>query len=132
APHRQDYDTDIQYIANTRVFTKGWAFALKRMSDGTRRLVIYAGDDSGGQVGDASLSGDLSAWADTWRHVALVYDATAGAQVQGVWRCYLDGELQGAATNQQARVGTTASEYFHLAGRIGGNPVTFCGYLDCW
>ncbi|MDD3582826.1 MAG: LamG domain-containing protein [Kiritimatiellae bacterium] len=132
APHRQDYDTDIQYIANTRVFTKGWAFALKRMSDGTRRLVIYAGDDSGVQVGDASLSGDLSAWADTWRHVALVYDATAGAQVQGVWRCYLDGELQGAATNQQARVGTTASEYFHLAGRIGGNPVTFCGYLDCW
>lgn len=130
-PHRQDYDTDIQYIANTRVSIKGWAFALKRMSDGTRRLVIYAEDDGGIQVGDAPLSGDLSAWADTWRHVALVYDAAAGDQAQGVWRCYLAGELHGAATNGHARSGTTASEYFHLAGRVG-NGSTFCGYLDCW
>jgi len=131
APHRQDYETGIQYIANTRVFHKGWAFALKRMSDGTRRLVIYAEDDGGIQVFDAPLSGDLSAWADTWRHVALVYDATAGTQAQGVWRCYLDGELQGAATNWQVRVGTTSSEHFHLAGRVD-NASTFCGYLDCW
>lgn len=130
-PHRQDYDTDIQYIANTRVSIKGWAFALKRMSDGTRRLVIYARDDGGIQVGDAPLSGDLAAWADTWRHVALVYDAAAGDQAQGVWRCYLAGELHGAATNGHARSGTTASEYFHLAGRVG-NGSTFCGYLDCW
>jgi len=131
APHRQDYDTDIQYIANTRISTKGWALGLKRMADGTRRLVIYAEDDGGVQVGDAPLSGDLSAWADTWRHVALVYDAATGDQAQGVWRCYLDGELHGAATNGHARSGTTASEYFHLAGRVG-NGSTFCGYLDCW
>ena len=131
APHRQDYDTDIQYIANTRISTKGWALGFKRMADGTRRLVIYAEDDGGIQAGDAPISGDLSAWADTWRHMALVYDAAAGDQAQGVWRCYLDGELHGAATNAHARSGTTASEYFHLAGRVG-NGSTFCGYLDCW
>jgi hypothetical protein len=130
-PQRRDYAPDLQYIANTRVLSKGWAFALKKPGDGTRRLVIYAEDDAGVLVGDAPLSGDVSAWSDSWKHVALVYDATAGNTGQGVWRCYLDGALQGVATNSHARSGDSGSSYFHLAGRVG-NASTFCGGLDCW
>jgi hypothetical protein len=130
-PHRQDYDADVQYIANTRITTKGWAFGLKKQSDSTRKLVIFAEDDAGVLAGDAPLSADLSTWADTWKHVALVYDATAGALAQGVWSCYLDGVLQGSVTNSRARSGDSSSSYFHLAGRVG-NGGCFCGYLDCW
>ena len=129
-PHRQDYDTDVQYIVNTRIDTKGWAFALKK-NGAMRQLVIFAEDDGGTQVGDQPLSEDLSAWSDTWKHVALVYDATAGSQTQGVWNCYLDGVLQRSATNNHAVIGTSGSAFFHLAGRLN-NGNTICGYLDCW
>lgn len=130
-PHRQDYDADVQYIANTRINTKGWAFALKNPGNNTRQLVIFAEDDAGVLAGDASLSGDLSAWSDTWKHVALVYDATAGILTQGVWTCYLDGVRQGCVTNYHIVSGTSGSSHFHLSGRVG-NGNTFCGYLDCW
>jgi len=130
-PQRRDYDAAVQYIANTRIDTKGWAFALKNPGNNTRQLVIFAEDDAGVLVGDASLSGDLSAWSDTWKHVALVYDATAGVLTQGVWTCYLDGVRQGCATNYHVVSGTSGSSYFHLGGRVG-NGNTFCGYLDCW
>lgn len=130
-PHRQDYDADVQYIANTRINTKGWAFGLKKQTDSTRKFVIFAEDDAGVLAGDVPISGDLSAWSDSWRHVALVYDATAGALAQGVWSCYLDGARQGSVTNSRARSGDSASAYFHLAGRVS-NGSTFCGYLDCW
>ena len=130
-PHRQNYDADIQYIANTRISDKGWAFALKKQTDGTRKLVIYAEDNAGVLCGDDLLSGDLSDWADTWKHVALVYDATAGDSNQGTWTCYLDGVQQGCATNSHVVSGDSNSLYFHLAGRVG-NGNTFAGYLDCW
>ena len=130
-PRRQSYDANIQFIANTRIATKGWAFALKKQSSGLRQFVIFAEDDAGILAGDAPLSGDLESWGDRWKHVALVYDAGAGDQAQGVWRCYLDGIVQGSVTNGHVRSGTTSSEYFHLAGRVS-NGNTFCGFLDCW
>ncbi len=130
-PQRRDYQSDLQYIANTRIATKGWAFALKKLTDGTRKLVIFAADDAGTIAGDEPVSGDLEQWADVWRHVALVYDHTAGAQEQGGWKCYLDGVLQGSYTHTRTRSGTTSSEYFHLGGRVS-NANTFCGGLDCW
>ncbi len=130
-PHRQDYDADIQFIANTRISNKGWAFALKKQTDNTRKFVIYAEDDAGTLCGDTPLSGDLSDWADTWKHVALVYDAAAGDLGQGTWTCYLDGVQLGCATNAHEVSGDSASSYFHLAGRVW-NSNTFSGYLDCW
>jgi hypothetical protein len=130
-PQRRDYSSDLQYIANTRINTKGWAFALKKQGDATWKFVIYAEDDAGTLAGDAPLSGDLSAWSDAWRHVALVYDASAGTLTQGVWSCYLNGVLQGSVTNAHAVSGNSASSYFHLSGRVSTGS-TFCGYLDCW
>lgn len=130
-PQRRDYDADVQYIANTRISTKGWAFALKKLSDGTRRFVIFAEDDGGVLAGDAPFSGDMSGWADEWKHVALVYDATAGDVAQGVWTCFLDGVMQGALTNSRAISGDSGSQFFHLAGRVD-NVNNFCGNFDCW
>lgn len=130
-PHRQDYTADLQYIANTRISTKGWAFALKKQSDNSLKFVIFAEDDAGYLCGDTPVSGDLSSWAYTWKHVALVYDINGGDSAQGTWSCYLDGTLQGVATNSHARSGASASSYFHLGGRVS-NASQFCGYLDCW
>jgi hypothetical protein len=130
-PHRESFNHPIQYIVNTRINVKGWAFALKEMADETRRFVIYAQDDDGVQTFDTPFSGDLDNWAYEWKHVALVYDHTAGDIAQGVWSCYLDSEMQGSVTNHHAVTGDSASEYFHLAGRVG-NAAAFSGYLDCW
>ena len=134
-PQRRDYDTGIQYIANTRITGNGWAFGFKTYSDGTRKLVIFAEDENTSEAGnvlvnDQPLSGDINDWS-SWKHLALVYDASAGILTQGVWSCYLDGEFQGCQTNNRARVGTSRSEDFHLGGR-SGNGYCFSGYLDCW
>ncbi|MDD2600636.1 MAG: hypothetical protein PHO37_15675 [Kiritimatiellae bacterium] len=129
-PHRRDYDTTVQYIANTRINAKGWAFALKILSDKSRRLVIFAEDDTGVLIFDQPISDDLSDWS-AWKHVALVYDSAAGTLAQGVWSCYLDGELQGCATNSRVIAGSSSSEYFHLGGRVN-HHYTFAGYMDCW
>jgi len=130
-PRRSDYNAAVQYIANTRISTKGWAFALKKLNDDTLKLVIFAEDDGGVQMFDAPISGDLTEWADTWKHVALVYDATAGSLSQGVWNCYLDGIQQGSVTNGHVVSGDSASQYFHLGGRVG-TDYTFSGFMDCW
>jgi len=129
-PHRSDYNASVQYIANTRVDFKGWAFALKQFG-AALKLVVFAEDTAGILLFDVPVSGDLSAWSDTWKHVALVYDATAGALAQGVWTCYLDGLQQGCVTNTRAVSGDSGSSYFHLAGRVDVAS-SFSGYLDCW
>ena len=129
-PHRSDYNASVQYIANTRVEFKGWAFALKQIG-AALKLVVFAEDTAGILLFDVPVSGDLSAWSDTWKHVALVYDATAGALAQGVWTCYLDGLQQGCVTNTRAVSGDSGSSYFHLAGRVDVAS-SFSGYLDCW
>lgn len=130
-PRRRDYNADVQYLANTRISTKGWAFALKKLSDGTRKFVVFAEDSAGRLANDEPFSGDMSGWADEWKHVALVYDAAAGDVAQGVWTCFLDGVTQGAVTNNRAVSGDSGSESFHLAGRVS-DGYTFCGNLDCW
>ena len=98
------------------------------MSDGTRRLVIYAGDDSGvrwRRIAPATCRRGRTP-GGMWRWSMMQLRA-----YRGVWRCYLDGDCKVRRLINR-RVSVPPPPSISIWRRIGGNPVTFCGYLDCW
>lgn len=79
----------------------------------------------------ATLVEDISAWADEWKHVALVYDPVANDT--GTWTLLVDGVAVAMRTNAFAATGLGSGKTVF---RIGASPTDtmegFTGGVDEW
>lgn len=127
------------YVFGTRrTYEKGWALQLRYLPNGTARFDLFAQDDLSSDWVESSiqanqaLSGDVSGWYETWRHVALVYDHAGGEKGHGRWELFLDGASVGVLENDRAPIVKSVSPWFVMLDRIGaGNGNGFTGRMDC-
>ena len=122
-----------RHICGTRISRIGWVFQFRRL-EGSDVACMTVQDETGQLLADAPL-GDISACEGKWAHVALVYNHTAGENATGVWSCYVDGALTGAATNSVApRDGGVDPVYRRLVFGPMSESADYSlpGKIDCW
>ena len=123
------------YIFCTRPdYDKGWAFQYRAKGIDKFQFDIYCVDGSNSNlINNVVVSGsfDMNSWYDTWRHVALTYNATGGDNGYGLWTLYIDGEQVGTASNTRAPVAITSFRPFVLGGRYAVANHSFQGKIDC-
>ena len=115
-------------------YDKGWKFQYRAKGIGDAQLDIYCLDGANNVViNNVKLSGsfDMSSWYDEWRHVALTYNATGGANGYGLWTLYIDGVQVGSAANSRTPVAVTMQRPFSLGGRGTIANQSFQGKIDC-
>ena len=126
----------VSYLFGTRPDTnKGWSFVYRAMGVGSAKFELFALDQQGSVfANNAKLSGDVdvASWAETWHHVALVYDKTGGTNGYGSWTLYLDGSPAGSYDNTRAIVPVTDTRSFFLGGRTSTGNQGFQGGMDCF
>ena len=128
----------VSYLFGTRPdVNRGWSFVYRATGVGSAKLELYAADQkSSGNVfiNNAKLSGDVdvASWAETWHHVALVYDKTGGTNGYGLWTLYLDGTEAGSCANSREIVPVTDTRSFFLGGRTSTGDQGFQGGMDCF
>lgn len=133
-PVKGDWKEVVGCLFGTRHdYGKGWAlqYRAKRVDD--VQLDLYCVDQTGNLQNNVKMSGslDLTGWYETWRHVALVYDAAGGAAGYGRWTLFIDGEEAGHVDNARAAEPVTDARAFILGGRADIAGVGFQGGMDC-
>ena len=122
------------YLFCTRPnYEQGWAFQYRAKGIDQFQFDIYCVDGSGLLINNVVISGtyDMKSWYDTWRHLALTYNATGGANGYGLWTLYIDGEQVGTVSNGRPPVAITISRPFVLGGRYAVANYSFQGKVDC-
>ena len=123
------------YLFGTRLdYGRGWAFQYRAKGIDKFQFDLYCVDGATNTlINNVKLSGsfDMNSWYDTWRHVALSYNAAGGANGNGLWTLYIDGEQTGSAANSRAPTAITEFRPFILGGRAAIANHSFQGKVDC-
>lgn len=122
------------YLFGTRPdYEKGWAFQYRATGRAACQFDLYCIDQDGELQKNVKLSGsfDMAGWHETWRHVALVYDAAGGERGFGRWTLFIDGVETGHADNARAAAPVTDARPFILGGRANVSGQSFQGKVDC-
>ena len=125
----------VSYLFGTRPDTnKGWSFVYRASGVSSAKFELFAQDQQGVFANNPKLSGDVdvASWAETWHHVALVYDKTGGTKGCGSWTLYLDGSQAGSYDNTREIVPVTDTRSFFLGGRTSTGNQGFQGGMDCF
>ena len=128
-----DWKETCCYLFNTRPdYNKGWALQYRAKGIDKFQFDIFCSDGTT-LINNVVVSGeyDMNSWYDTWRHVALTYNASGGSNGYGVWTLYIDGEQVGSVSNPRAPVAITDSRPFVLGGRYAIANYSFQGKIDC-
>jgi hypothetical protein len=123
------------YLFGTRLdYGKGWALQYRAKGIDKFQFDLYCVDGATSTlINNVKLSGsfDMNSWYDTWRHVALSYNAAGGANGNGLWTLYIDGVQTGSAANSRAPTAITDFRPFILGGRAAIANHSFQGKVDC-
>ena len=114
-------------------YSSGWTLQYRARGIDNAQFDVYGQDESGTVINSVKLSGsfDVSGWYGEWRHLALTYDATGGANGYGLWSLFIDGVQVGSAENSRMPVAITESRPFTLGGRASVANQSFQGKMDC-
>ena len=112
---------------------KGWNLEYRAYGESNVSFVIYCLDQAGVLVNNVKVSGDfdMANWYETWRHVALTYDADGGDAGHGRWTLFIDGVRTGSYDNPRAVSAITDSRPFCPGGRGNVADRSFQGKVDC-